>query len=374
MTNSKKIERLAADWLARRDSEAWSPRDQCELNAWLDQAIAHKVAFLRMNVAWEQSDRLKALGAGWPIGTMPARGEWTLSPYVDRRDSNAASPLDSRSTIPNVRARHPIKITSSHFKHGAHASSRSNWKRLAILGTAVAAMLFCGMAVMLAWQYRANVQQAAYRTALGALQSVGLADGSEATLNSDSAIGVVLGRHERTIDLRRGEVFFKVAKDPQRPFVINVGNHRVIAVGTRFSVWRDGQRLRVVVTEGVVRLESSDDPGYPSRPTTLLPAGSIAEVDDANLRIRQVALDEAKQMLSWRNGYLTFDDTPLSVAAAEFNRYNAQQIVVTDPAIANLRIGGNFRWSNTQAFVRLLEQGFPVHAQPTGGDIVLLRR
>ncbi|MEO8802401.1 MAG: FecR domain-containing protein [Rudaea sp.] len=373
MSNSKKIERTAAIWVARRDSEAWSQGDQADLDAWLEQAVAHKVAFLRLAAAWRHSDRLKALGAGLAIGSMPARGDWTLSPFIDRRGADATPSAQTPAINPIDRGRDSARTKTGDSDNVARAPIRSRSKRLAMLGAA-GLILCCGLAVVLMWQYGAAVQQAAYRTPLGALRSVGLADGSEATLNSDSAIGVDLTRLERNIDLRRGEVFFKVAKDPQRPFVVSVGNHRVIAVGTRFSVWRDGKRLRVVVTEGVVRLESNNAPGLESRPTTLLPAGSVAEVDDANLRIRQVALEQATQMLSWRNGYLAFDDTPLSVAAAEFNRYNRQQIVVIDPAVGNLRVGGNFRWSNTNGFVRLLEQGFPVRAKHSEDHIMLTHR
>jgi transmembrane sensor len=36
-----------------------------------------------------------------------------------------------------------------------------------------------------------------------------------------------------------------------------------------------------------------------------------------------------------------------------------------------MRIGGNFRWSNTEVFVRLLERGFPVRAERDGDAIVL---
>ena len=47
----------------------------------------------------------------------------------------------------------------------------------------------------------------------------------------------------------------EVAKDAKRPFVVNAGMKRVIAVGTQFSVFRDGDNVRVVVSEGTVRIE-----------------------------------------------------------------------------------------------------------------------
>jgi transmembrane sensor len=56
---------------------------------------------------------------------------------------------------------------------------------------------------------------------------------------------------------------------------------------------------------------------------------------------------------------------------AEFNRYNQKQLVIADPSIAEIRIGGNLRATNVDAFVRVLEEGFPVRAEDQGNRIVL---
>jgi transmembrane sensor len=52
MASSREIEQVAAAWLARRDAGGWSARDQQQLDAWLDEAVAHQVAFLRLDAAW----------------------------------------------------------------------------------------------------------------------------------------------------------------------------------------------------------------------------------------------------------------------------------------------------------------------------------
>jgi transmembrane sensor len=66
-----------------------------------------------------------------------------------------------------------------------------------------------------------------------------------------------------------------------------------------------------------------------------------------------------------------FRDQSLADAVAEFNRYNDRQIVIEDPKVAALRIEGNFRATNVDAFVRLLTSGFPVRAQFEDGRVVL---
>lgn len=367
MASSRQIERAAAAWLARRDAGQWTRGDQAELEAWLAASTARRVAWIRLEAAWRESGRLKALGAGVTVGTVPVRGRWTQPPLSGVRDALPESPPlqpEMAHGPGSSQAPDPVDPASLRFAPRQRREQRRN----GFAAAAAAAVLVA--AVALGWRYYPTAEPMAYRTAIGSVESMSLADGSEATLSSDSRIVVALSRRERHVDLQQGEAFFHAAKDPGRPFVVSAAGHRVVAVGTRFSVRRDGANLRVVVTEGLVRLES--DPSHGHRwPTTLLPAGSVATTDASGTLVQTGSVEQAEQYLSWRDGFLSFRDTPLSAAAAEFNRYNARKIVIGDPAVADMRVGGNFRWSNTDAFVRLLEQGFPVRAEQRGDAIVL---
>jgi transmembrane sensor len=361
MASSREIEHAAAAWLARRDAGNWNERDRQQLDAWLDASVAHRVAFIRLDAAWRQSDRLKALGAGVPAGVVPARGSWTLSPF-----GNADEPAEE-----------PRHLRSAHTDADPprHVPRRHRGQRRGLLRHfATAAVLALVVSLALGWRHYTAVEQASYRTAIGDLQEVPLADGSTATLSSDSRILVTLSHGERHVDLQQGEAFFAVAKDPARPFVVSAGGRRVTAIGTRFSVRRDAADLRVVVTQGLVRLESDRLPNGLRQPTTLLPAGSVALASDTGVVVHSGSVQQAEEYLSWRSGFVSFHDTPLATAAAEFNRYNARKIVIGDASVGAMRVGGNFRWSNTDAFVRLLAQGFPIKAREQGDSIVLTRR
>ncbi len=219
--------------------------------------------------------------------------------------------------------------------------------------------------------------------------SVPLSDGSKVTLNTDSEIRVAVTQQERKVALDHGEAFFEVVPDPARPFVVTVGEKRVIVLGTKFSVFREGDDIRVVVTEGRVSL-SSFEPGIPgsagSKPTNgvggrtgpdtgamVLRAGSIAKTKGASLTI-QSSLKEAEELLSWRSGYVVFHETALADAVAEFNRYNTRKLVIEDPALAGLSISGNFRSTNVDSFVELLEDAFPVTVEQRGKRINVSRK
>ena len=77
MADSRRIEHVAAAWLARRDAGPWTDQDQQALDAWRDQDTAHRVALLRLESAWHQAGRLQALAAGLPEGEIPPRDQWS---------------------------------------------------------------------------------------------------------------------------------------------------------------------------------------------------------------------------------------------------------------------------------------------------------
>ena len=330
MDDSRKTERAAADWLARRDGEDWNAQDEAALQAWLAECTAHRVAFLRLQAAWAETARLRALAAGQPVGTVA-----TLA------------------FAPRPRPRRP-----------------SRWRA----GMAAACVLaLAGGLGWTGWQLGGR-SQASHASAVGEVLEVALADGSRATLSSDSRLEVRMDRGERHVSVVRGEAFFEVAHEAGRPFVVEAGGYRAVAVGTRYAVRRDADTLRVVVTEGRVRLESTPVADGGTRPVTLLPAGSVATAGGNGVLVRSLPLDQARRFTDWREGFLAFDDVPLAQAAAEFNRYNTRRLELADPALAELRIGGNFRWANLDGFVGLLEQGFPVRAERQPDRIVLHAR
>lgn len=356
MHDSRRIEQAAADWLARRDRGEWSPSQQQALEAWLAQSTRHRVEFLRLEAAWHEAGRLQAIAAGLPVGAPPPRRDWSRGHAVALAAAATAAiaPPDLQRTVfaprPRLRAR--------------------RWRQALV---AVVALATVGASGWFGWQFGGR-DEASYESGVGRLETVTLADGSSATLSSDSRLEVRMSRGERRLALLRGEAYFDVAHDAGRPFVVAADGRRVVALGTRFSVRRDAQELRVVVTEGKVRLDSPPGADGRATPVALLPAGSVATAGANGVLVRSLPVAEAERYLGWRSGFLTFEDATLAAAAAEFNRYNARKIEIADAGVARLRIGGNFRWAATDDFVGLLELGFPLRAERLADRIVLHAR
>jgi len=321
----------AVAWLVRRDSGEWTQAAQARLDAWLATSTAHRVAFLRVEAGWEGAARLKALGAGHSPGSVPPLGAWGQSPFFE------PSPRSSGSIQTRAVERIP----------------RRPW-----FAMAAAVVLALGAA---AYFHRGEPGDR-YNTPIGGVAVVPLQDGSNITLSTRTEVRVELNAKERRIELDRGEAFFQVAKDPTRPFVVRAGDKRIVAVGTQFSVRRTGDDVRVVVTEGTVRFE-----------TVALTAGSVARAREQDLLVQREPLPVAEQILSWRQGYLTFHDTPLGEALSEFNRYNAHQVNAADPQTAAIQISGMFRPTHYEAFVRLVQDGYGLKARTSADTTVLSR-
>jgi transmembrane sensor len=236
---------------------------------------------------------------------------------------------------------------------------------------AIAAGLIVATAATAIW-YISKPLGTAYSTPIGALASVPLSDGSHVTLNTDSQIHVAFSAGKRVVKLDQGEAFFEVSKDRGRPFVVEMGNKRVTAVGTQFSVRRDGTEMRVLVTEGRVRIDRKEVPSGSG--ATQVAAGSQARTNGSSVLVDQPEPTQVEQILSWRTGYLMFHDTPLVDAIAEFNRYSTRKIVIDDPTLASVRIGGRFRSTDSEAFLWLLQSGFPISVAQRDDRISLTRR
>lgn len=390
--STQAIEEAASAWLIRRDSGVWTPADEACLQRWLEASSLQRVAFWRLEVAWAEAARLKALGAGISSERPPPRGEWTLTPFfepraetigpAEERSSDFDSPAATAATDATDAKETPDSTGRDITAAGllARPQPPARMRRRPAIVTFVAAAS-CLLALTGGAYYWLKGSPDRYTTPIGGIASVPLQDGSNITLNTGTEVHVALTNRERDIDLARGEAFFEVSKDAKRPFVVRAGKKLVIAVGTQFSVLHEGDDIRVIVTEGTVRIENRH-PGTAASPqrefsvphptdAVLLSAGSVAHAGDEGVLVQKETVSETQEQLSWRTGILMFRDQTLAAAAGEFNRYNERQIVIRDPAVADLKIEGNFRATNVDAFVRLLESGLPVHATVSDNQIVL---
>ncbi|UQV48021.1 FecR domain-containing protein [Janthinobacterium lividum] len=268
--------------------------------------------------------------------------------YAQLRDTHRAA-----RTIPaQVAARWTVPQAAS-----ASSPRRPFLRSLRALPYAAAAMLLLsvGAGGYQWWQQQAVFSQS-YATMRGQRLAVSLPDGSKVQLDTATQLHVTLYRQRREVRLAQGEALFQVQSKQGQPFDVLSGPLKVTVVGTQFSVRNtlkhDG-KLRVAVQHGQVRVAGAGQDQVDLR------AGQGVSTD-AGGRLSEVASLAPDSVAPWRAGRVTFDNVPLNAALAEFERYGDTGLVVRDPAVASLRIGGSFSLTQLGRFAAALPQLLPV--------------
>lgn len=245
--------------------------------------------------------------------------------------------------------------------------------RRALMGGSIAASI-AAVGATAAWRYVSDVDL--HHTRLGERRTITLSDGSRIHLNTASAVEVAMRKHSRRIRLVKGEALFEVAHDADRPFLVDAGAARLRAIGTAFNVRIRDTVVELTVTEGVVAVAENEHAVDVHRASvSKIAAGGGAVIGSGAMA--PTALDPAilRQRTAWQDGVIELDGETLAQAVAEFNRYRGPPIIIGDPRLANLRVGGRFEVDEAEKFLTAVEGSFQVNAIPAAdGSILLVTR
>jgi len=312
--SSKDVYDQAADWAAKVDSGSLLPEEQATLEAWLAADVRHYGAL-----------------------------------------AQASALLVSTQKPASMRVVEPIMAP----------------RRTFVLGGSVAAGLTLTVG---ASTYVARLwDEGRYKTRIGEMRVIPLNDGSVVTLNTSSEIVVRYAAAQRNIELVQGEALFDVAKNKQRPFIVQTGTTQVRAVGTSFSVKAlPDQPVQVLVQEGIVEVKRRD---VPVAPAIMVAANgrAIAPID-APIVANPLETAEVGRELAWRVGRIAFHGEALGDAAAEFARYSAVRIRIDDPKVANEKVIGLFVSTDPVGFANAVAVSFDLRADINGEEIRLSRK
>jgi transmembrane sensor len=310
-------EREASAWFARMNADDVTDDDRARFEAWLRAHSCNAKAYEELSATWRELKKSGPLVRAVSFGQV----------------MNAAA-------VPPSRGR--------------------RWMAIA-LAAGIGAIVLGG-----AWNLYKQQAETGFQTAIGEQAAVALSDGSSFDLNTNSRVLVDYSQRARVILLERGEAFFKVAHDTQRPFWVHAGNSWVRAVGTAFNVYLSPTGPVVTVSEGTVNVVSAgskEDP--PSDPGVTKSAASVTAGEQADVRGRAEVIHELNsaqlsRSLAWRQGSLDFDNQPLGDVADELMRYTTLRIEFDDDALRSLPVGGTFQTNpeGAEALLTMLRDGF----------------
>src|SRR6202035_456893 len=236
-------EREASTWFARMNADDVTPGDRARFETWLGANAVNTKAYSELSATWQE---------------LVESGPLVRAVYFGQVMNAAASP----------------------------PARRRRWA-VAAVGAGVAAM-----ALGVTWNLYRQKVETRFQTAIGEQAAVALPDGSSFDLNTNSRIWVDYSHRQRVIRLERGEAFFKVAHDTQRPFWVHAGDYWVRAVGTAFNVYLSPTGLEVTVSEGTVNVVNASANESPPDAAVTPSAAAVTAGEQADAHGRAEVIHE----------------------------------------------------------------------------------
>jgi transmembrane sensor len=336
------IEIAASEWLARLD-RGLTPEEQDNYTEWLGKDAAHRKAIARYQNDWDDFDRLAGI---------------QLKHHA-RIDPDLLAP----ENLPERKGRKLIRNIACFS---------------AVPFAALIALVFYFTLSKPEDKSGLNLQPAI--ELLARIEQRTLEDGSVIDINRGAEVEVAYTTSERRVYLTKGEANFDVAKDPVRPFIVNVAGVDVRAVGTIFSVKLSEDEVNVIVTEGKVLVKPTASPFTSEHPMaeSFLEIGQRAKVNLLNesLVVEVTSIDgtEIESAHRWQPRLLDYDKVLLGELVEEFNSSNPIQVVLNDPALESISLSSTFWSDNVEGFVRLMESSFGMEAEWRGSREIVLRK
>ncbi|PKI13230.1 FecR family protein [Colwellia sp. 12G3] len=328
------IDDQASIWLVRLDNGNLSAQLKKELRIWLSADKRHQVALKAMADIWNDMDEVLSM----------------------INDENAS---ENVSIWP---------ILTPIFKPFLLAASIS----------------FLSVFIWLAIPF--DVEKNSYVTSIGQQMDATFDDGSIIHLNTNSHIETEFSDEKRIIKLIKGEALFEVAHDPQRPFIVYVGDRLVQAIGTKFVVHLKSDNIQVTVTDGKVRMSkvalNTNLSDIQQLNSTTIQEGDVfiakgekvIAVNNKAPELTHFKPENIKRELSWLDGKLIFDNEKLYDVIEEINRYVDIEIVLKDPSLHNLRISGRFDLGDSEALIEAIELSFNIKSERIDSKRILLTK
>lgn len=313
------INNEAREWFTLMQSGSVSEIEQQQLQEWLQADSAHQTAYRQYEMIWQD-----------------------LNDLASTKELTALQ----RSVKPSL-----LEIVRDKFHSIISGARTLNPKSQ--FGFAMASVAILAIVVISFQPEKIAMQN--FSTTTGEVKQFTLEDGSEITLGAKSELKAWATKKERHIILVSGQAFFKVAKNPQRPFWVDAGETKVRVVGTQFDVRKGSDRTRVAVLEGIVNVSSATKT---TTPVVLTAGQQVTRLNEGTFEaVNSISVSELE---SWRNGRLIYLRASLADVVADANRYFNNSISLGSKNLANLKVTAAVSTNQMDALTDMLASSLPV--------------
>jgi transmembrane sensor len=279
-----------------------------------------------------------------------------------------------------IHARLRLEKAMGGFDEGWSSGQRARRIVVPAVGLCVGFAVVVGGSLWLqARAERASWQTIATKT--GEHRHVEFPDGSRADVNTETVLRYRFTGSLRALELVSGEVRIRAAHE-KRPLALRARDMSIVDIGTEFTTrLRDNGDVEVRVIDGEVGL----DPTPPGLLQDLFPgsrvrtsysvrvrAGYIARNQGGKLSVTAADASELERRDAWRFGKIEMNGMTVEEAVSELNRYNQEKIVISDPTLTSLLLGGgSYDARRPEDFLNALSRVIPMRVtttHPANGD------
>lgn len=186
----------------------------------------------------------------------------------------------------------------------------------------------------------------------GAEYKLALADGTTVIINSASVLRFpvnINAANSREVYLEKGEAFFQVAKNPNKPFIVHANGMDVKVLGTTFNVNTYTKNTRATLVEGKVEAKSA------SQSTILAPNQQAVFNTQSNALIK--ADVDVLPYVAWANGKIVFEEATLDEVMEQLSLWYDYDVVFESDKIKKVHFSGEIeRYSDIKVILNIIEQ------------------
>jgi transmembrane sensor len=204
----------------------------------------------------------------------------------------------------------------------------------------------------------------------GERRRVTLGDGVAIDLNTDSKVSWRWDKGAPCVWLDRGEAAVTIAASSKRPCILKAGDITVDLAPGEFNARLRGGSLNLLVLRGSGALRASKSDAPPTR----FEHGQSVVATTSDTFVQKASMESLDEISAWRRGEIVFQGAPLGAVVEDYNRYLTKKLVIADPELSKLRLGGRFTNTDPSDFLDTLRSSFGVRAVDAGDNTIMLTR
>jgi len=234
------------------------------------------------------------------------------------------------------------------------------------LRIAASIILLLGVGSVLYLVTAPPIQTIAVATVITTRQDT-LPDGSTAFLNKKTELKFEYNPREKTRKVKlKGEAYFTVKHEEEKPFIIEAEDILVRDIGTEFNLkaYPDKDTIEIVVTHGEVQFYTKEDPGLN------LKAGDKAIYSKRTKEFYRIEKPDTNT-LAYKTKVFSFNNTDLRSVVTLLNEVYNSKISLASESLYTCKLTANFKEDNPEIIVEVIAETMGLELTKNNDQFIL---